>query len=73
MICGDMRSARVMADMRVEEAQRVARSRGPELGPGDGPWACARLRFCRMLNSLGHGLMTLSRRLERSALQGDSA
>ena len=68
MICGDMYSARVMMDMRVKEAQHLARSHRLERGAGGGLRARAKQRVCQLLNSLGHGLVIVGRRLERRGL-----
>jgi hypothetical protein len=68
MICGDMQSAKVMMDMRVEEAQRVARSRRLERRTGSGLWTWVQQQVCQILISLGHRLVIVGRRLERRSL-----
>ena len=72
MICGDMHLAKVMMDMRVEEAQHDARSRRLKRGVGGGLSARAQQRACQMVCGLGHRLVTVGRRLERRGLPGHS-
>ncbi len=72
MICGDIRSAIVLMDMRLDEAQEAARSQIVARELGGGPRASVRQRLCRLLYSLGHGLVAVGKYLERSDLSEQS-
>ena len=68
MICGDMRLAKVMMDMNVEEAQRAARVRRLQKEVGAGRSTRIQQNLCQVLYFLGHVLVTVGGHLERRGL-----
>ena len=72
MICGDMRMAKVMMDMQLEEAQRVAHIRRLEREVGARRRTGIQQRFCQVLSILGHVLVAVGGHLERRGLPEQS-
>ena len=72
MICGDMRMAKVMMDMQLEEAQRTAHIRRLEREVGARRRTGIQQRLYQMLGMLGHLLVTVGGHLERHGLPEQS-
>jgi hypothetical protein len=72
MICGDMRMAKVMMDMQLEEAQHVAKRRRLAKEAGAGRRTGIQLRLGQVLYILGHVLVTVGGHLERHGLPQQS-
>jgi hypothetical protein len=72
MLCGDVRSAIILMDQRLEEAEKAARANRLARDISRGSKATVRKRLCRMLYGLGHSLVAAGRYLERNDLSEQS-